>query len=190
MRSVLLAIVFGLVSVLSLVAQSGRVLTAGTEVRVRTDEAISATADNVGRTFPATVSKDVMDPEGRVLIPESSPAELVIARVPDSGDIAIDLRSVNVSGRTYHIGAENTASAARKEGLGKNKRTGEYVGGGALAGTVIGAIAGGGKGAAIGALAGGAAGAGTQVLTRGSKVNIPAESQVSFRLDHDVHLSE
>ena len=37
MRSVLLAIVFGLVSVLSLVAQSGRVLTAGTEVRVRTE---------------------------------------------------------------------------------------------------------------------------------------------------------
>src|SRR5207244_7207406 len=36
------------------------------------------------------------------------------------------------------------------EGLGKNKRTAEMVGGGAVLGTLIGAIAGGGKGAAIG----------------------------------------
>src|SRR5438045_7124252 len=51
----------------------------------------------------------------------------------------------------------------------KNKRTGEYVGGGAILGAIIGGIAGGGKGAAIGAGAGAAAGAGAQVLTKGNR---------------------
>ena len=48
-------------------------------------------------------------------------------------------------------------------GVGANKRTAEMVGGGAVLGTLIGAIAGGGKGAAIGAVAGAGAGAGTLV---------------------------
>jgi hypothetical protein len=62
------------------------------------------------------------------------------------------------------------------------------VGGGALLGTVLGAIAGGGKGAAIGALAGGAAGAGGEVLTRGEALHIPSEIILRFRLDYPVYL--
>jgi hypothetical protein len=58
-----------------------------------------------------------------------------------------------------------------------------------LAGTLIGAIAGGGKGAAIGALLGGAAGAGTQVLTRGKELNVPAETELAFRLNNAVSMS-
>jgi hypothetical protein len=67
-----------------------------------------------------------------------------------------------------------------KDGIGKNKRTAEYIGGGAVLGTIIGAIAGGKKGAAIGAVAGAGAGVGAQVLTRGKKVNVPAESLLSL----------
>lgn len=63
-----------------------------------------------------------------------------------------------------------------------------YVGGGAVLGTIIGAIAGGCKGAAIGALAGGAAGAGTEVATKGHTIRIPAESILSFRLDQPYRL--
>jgi len=70
-----------------------------------------------------------------------------------------------------------------------NKRTGMYVGGGALAGTLVGALAGGGKGAAIGAVAGGAAGAGVQVLTKGSQVKIPAETLLQFKLNQDLQLA-
>ena len=55
-----------------------------------------------------------------------------------------------------------------KAGVGGNKRTAEYVGGGTALGAVIGAIAGHGKGAAIGAASGAAAGAGAQIFTRGS----------------------
>ena len=78
--------------------------------------------------------------------------------------MSVDLESVTVNGRRYMVSAE-AYDKSRGSGLGKNKRTGEYVGGGAALGAIIGAIAGGGKGAAIGAAAGGGAGAGTQVLT-------------------------
>ena len=82
----------------------------------------------------------------------------------------------------------NITGVHTRDGLGANQRTGVFVGGGALLGTVLGAIAGGGRGAAIGALAGGAAGAGTQVLTRGPKLDIPSETVLSFRLDQPVYL--
>src|SRR5207249_4242514 len=92
--------------------------------------------------------------------------------------------AIDVSGRRYVVASDsNTQTASDKDGLGKNQRTGKYVGGGALAGAVIGAIAGGGKGAAIGAIAGGAAGAGAQVLTKGQAVHVPAETVLTYRLN-------
>ena len=79
-------------------------------------------------------------------------------------------------------------SGGRRDSIGVNKRTGTYVGGGALLGAIIGGIAGGGKGAAIGAGAGAAAGAGTQVLTRGKNVKVPAESLLTFRLEQPLEM--
>ena len=66
--------------------------------------------------------------------------------------MALDLQSVKVGNRRYVV---NTADLEQKAqgGVGANKRTAEMVGGGAVLGTLIGAIAGGGKGAAIGAAA-------------------------------------
>jgi hypothetical protein len=57
-----------------------------------------------------------------------------------------------------------------------------------VAGTLIGALAGGGKGAAIGALAGGAAGAGAQTLTRGKSLDIPAETVLRFKIQNGISL--
>jgi len=93
-----------------------------------------------------------------------------------------------VNGERY--GVESTEAAVNSSqsgaGLGANKRTGEYLGGGAVLGAIIGAIAGGGKGAAIGAGAGAAAGAGAQVLTRGRRVEVPAESLLTFNLTQPI----
>jgi hypothetical protein len=93
-----------------------------------------------------------------------------------------------LNGRDIDIVGEsvNSAGSNKRGGLGANKRTGTYVGGGALAGTLLGAVAGGGKGAAIGAIAGGATGAGAQVITRGKDLSIPAETKLSFRLNNDL----
>ncbi|MDE3164725.1 MAG: hypothetical protein KGN36_02890, partial [Acidobacteriota bacterium] len=91
------------------------------------------------------------------------------------------MKSVSIDGQEYRL---DTAAIAQKgrEGVGANKRTGEFAGGGAAIGAIIGAIAGGGKGAAIGAGAGAGAGALGQVLTRGT-IKIPAETILTFKLD-------
>ncbi|HET9699211.1 MAG TPA: hypothetical protein VFP40_20230 [Terriglobales bacterium] len=154
----------------------------GTEIKVRTDTAVVATPANAGRRYDATVSEPVNDANGRTVIPKGARAQLTA--IKDGSKVALDLTSVNVDGRRYSI-----ASSSYKEGsVGANKTTAKYAGGGALAGTLIGAVAGGAKGAVIGALAGGAAGAGAQVLTKGKKINIPAETELTFKTASDLQL--
>jgi hypothetical protein len=110
-------------------------------------------------------------------------------KVEGRSELVLDVGSVTVDGRNYRL---ETTDYVRKgtEGLGANKRTGEFVGGGAALGGIIGAIAGHGKGAAIGALSGAAAGAGTQALTRGKAVRVPSETVLSFRLEAPIRIRE
>lgn len=186
MRKLYTAIMLALLGGSTALMAQRATIPSGTEISVRTDEAINADVDNTtsSHSYTGRVSDDVMDRDGNVLIPKGSPAR--IAAMRDGDTLTLDLRSVTVNGRRYEVEAGGVA--AGKEGVGKNKRTGKYVGGGAVAGTIIGAIAGGGKGAAIGALAGGAAGAGAQTLTRGKKLNVPAETKLKFRLEQSLSL--
>jgi hypothetical protein len=168
------------------------VLPAGTEIAIQTNEAIDSKTARVGQTFPAQVAQDVMSPSGQVLIPKSSEASLVIKQVSSGGtvgnsELALDLNSINVGGRPYRVASEAVTRSG--EGIGKNKRTAEMVGGGAALGTLLGAIAGGGKGAAIGAAAGAATGGTAQVLTKGKEVNVPAETVLKFKLDAPLRLT-
>lgn len=174
-------------------AQSSKIVASGTQISVRTDQAINVKAgeNQTGQVYPGSVTNDVMDQNGNIAIPRGSRAEMEIVSADNSGkNMTLDLHSVTVNGHRYILQAQGTSAlgSSSKGGLGANKRTGEYVGGGALAGTLIGAIAGGGKGAAIGALAGGAAGAGTQVLTKGHELNVPAETELNFRLNQELVL--
>jgi hypothetical protein len=166
----------------AMVAQRSGTLPAGTEIKVRADQQITADTNNVGQHYSATIAEAVNDSSGNVLIPRGSPAELTT--VSNGSKVALDLRSVTVDGTRYTI----AANSYKPGSLGANKKTAEYTGGGALAGAVIGAIAGGAKGAAIGTLAGGAAGAGTQVLTSGKNINIPAETVLTFKTDQSVQM--
>ena len=62
------------------------------------------------------------------------------------------------------------------------------IGGTAVLGAIIGAIAGGGKGAAIGAGAGAARARRLQVATKGQRVRIPSETRLTFTLQQPVRL--
>jgi len=182
-----------------LVAQS--VIASGTEIAVRSDQAITADSKAVGKTYLGTVNADVLDKNGKVAIPHGSRAQLVVVKVADQNMVtkAIDknavtlgLGSVSVNNHRLLLNTNSSNATTQQSGgsgFGMNKRTGMYVGGGALAGTLVGALAGGGKGAAIGAVAGGAAGAGVQVLTKGSQVKIPAETLLQFKLNQDLQLA-
>jgi hypothetical protein len=162
-------------------AQRAAVIDPGTTIYVRTIAQIN-TKDADGRVFPGVVDQDVLSRNGRIAIPHGSDVELVVRKLSDE-EVALDLDSIVVNGERYSVDAEQSVlESERREGLGANKRTGKYVGGGAVLGAIIGAIAGGGKGAAIGAGAGAAAGAGTQVLTRGKSIKVPAESLLTFQL--------
>jgi hypothetical protein len=172
--------------------RSSMVVPEGTEIVVRNNEPIDSSTASQGRTFAGTVEKDVTGPNGEVLIPRGSNAELVVRNVSKGGttgspELALDLNSIEIAGHRYQV---NTADLQQgnNSGIGKNKRTGEYVGGGAVLGTLLGAVAGGGKGAAIGAVAGAAAGGTAQVLTRGKEVKVPAESTLRFKLDKPLRL--
>jgi hypothetical protein len=190
MRSTLSSTAIALALSFSLSAQSDRV-PAGTEIVVRTNEAVDAKHPSDSRIYSAVVDRDVLDTSGRVIIPRGSDAELIMRDASDS-DIVVDLESVNVNGRRYVVDAQSQSissnDSSRKEGIGVNERTGKYVGGGALIGSIIGAIAGGGKGAAIGAATGAGAGAVGQTVTRGGSVRLPAESLLTFRLDRSLRV--
>ncbi len=176
-KGLLLAAVMFVAIAVAVPAFAQNVVPSGTEIKVRTDTAINATPTDAGKMFAGRISKDVMDSNGTVIIPQGSRAQLAVIR--DGEQAALDLRSVVVNGRRYSIVAGTQAGSG--QGLGKNKRTAKYVGGGALAGTLIGALAGGGKGAAIGALIGGAGGAGAQVLTKSKDLKVPAETELTFK---------
>jgi len=170
-------------------AQTER-LPQGTEIVVRTNEAIDAKHPTDSRIYTGSVERDVRDRNDRVVIPKGAEAELIMRDVTDS-DVSIDLESVTVNGRRYIVdSAAETVSGdeSRREGVGANKRTGKYVGGGAVVGTILGAIIGGGKGAAIGAATGAGAGAVGQTATRGGRVRLPAESVLTFRLDRPLRI--
>jgi len=169
------------------------VLPVGTSISVRTDQDINSQNAAEGRSFPASIMQDVVDSTGNVVIPRGTPATLVVRRMTEggtlsSGNYILDLESVRVNGHRYMV--ETADVQTGETGIGKNKRTAEYVGGGAVLGTLLGAIAGGGKGAAIGAVAGAAAGGGVQVLTKGREIRVPAETVLNFRLDQPLHLRE
>jgi hypothetical protein len=167
-------------------------LPVGTEISVRTEDTIDSERAVEGQTFPAEVTKDVMDAAGNVVIPAGSNAQIVIrsaskgGRFRGSSDLVMDLASVSVDGRKYQLSTADLEERG-SSGIGANRRTGEYTGGGAAIGAIIGAIAGGGKGAAIGAGSGAGAGALTQILTKG-RIKVPVETVLTFKLDKSLRV--
>jgi hypothetical protein len=71
-------------------------------------------------------------------------------------------------------------NALSRKGKSHTKSNVTKIGGGAAAGAVIGALAGGGKGAAIGSAAGAGAGTGVAAATGKQEAVIPSESVLTF----------
>lgn len=165
----------------------------GTQVSVRTEDTIDSAKAAEGQTFAAEITDDVTDAANDVVIPRGSNAQIIIRsaskgnRFHGQSDLVVDLQSVSVEGQQYNISTTDLQQKG-KEGIGANKRTAVYTGGGAALGTIIGAIAGHGKGAAIGAGAGAGAGAITQMVTKGGAIKLPPETVLTFKLDKPVQI--
>lgn len=163
-------------------------LAAGTELPVRSEETIDSARAADGQTYAAEVTADIRDANGDVVIPSGANAQILIrsaakgGRIRGSSDLVLDLASVSVGGQMYQLSTTDLVKQG-KTGMGANKRTAEYTGGGAAIGAIIGAIAGHGKGAALGAASGAGAGAITQIVTKGGSIKVPAETVLTFKLD-------
>lgn len=174
------------------VGGNGKVIPIGSEITVTTDERIDSKDSSTGQLYSATISQDVQDGSGSVAIPAGSPAKLVVRDMTTGGTVhspefVLDLFSVTVNRKEYRV-VSSDVDVSSKRGVGANRRTAEFGGGGAAIGALLGGIFGGGKGAAIGAAGGAGSGLLTQVFTRGKQVKIPSESSLTFRLDRTLVL--
>jgi len=162
-------------------------LPTGTEISVQTEETIDGSTAADGQTFAATVTEPVKDAENKTVIPAGAKGQVVIRSLSQGGkirgqdDLVLDLTSVSIDGRQYALSTEDLEQKG-KQGIGANKRTAEFAGGGAAIGGIVGAIFGGAKGAAIGAGVGAGGGAATQAITKGN-IRIEAETILTFKLD-------
>jgi hypothetical protein len=168
-------------------------LPVGTEIRVRCEETIDSAKAAEGQTYAAEVAADVNDSAGDAVIPHGANAQIVIRSAAKGGrfhgtsDLILDLAAVSIDGRSYTLSTADIVERG-KPGMGANKRTAEFTGGGAAVGAIIGAITGGGRGAAIGAGSGAGAGAITQAITKGGSIKVPAETLLTFRLDQPLRV--
>jgi hypothetical protein len=171
--------------------QGAKVIPTGTEISIRANENIDSGSASPGQRFSAEVVDAVNDLSGAVAVPAHSKAKLLI--VSESGGGAgspylyLDLDSVIINGRSHRV-YTSELKESNDQGFGKNKRTAEFLGGGAALGGLFGAILGGGKGAAIGAASGAGGGFLGQLFTRGKQVKVPAETVLHFRLERPLVL--
>ena len=156
---------------------------AGTQISVRTIDAIDSKNSTAGQTFQASLQAPLVAHD-RVVVPAGTPAVLVVTsaksagRIKGSSELAVQLSGISYKGRSYEV----STAALEEQGKGRGKQTAVRTGGGAAVGSIIGAIAGGGKGAAIGAAVGGGAGFGSAALTHGKQVKIAPETILTFVL--------
>ena len=169
---------------------SGLSLPHGTRVEARIDRGFSSRTDKAGETITATVSNDVKNALGAVVIPSGSTVTLTIEtldpgndQIRPSGRLALVVNSVAASGRTYPVVAALTPVMYQMVGRGITTDEAERIG----AGTAIGAVAGrligkSTKSTVIGGSAGAIAGTAVAVHYAYRDVVVAANTPITFTL--------
>jgi hypothetical protein len=155
----------------------------GSTLMVRMIDGIDSEENRAGQTFTATLAETLRvegievaprgaDIRGRIALAEDA------GRVRGSAELRLELSQIVVNGVPYALNTSEYSEVAE----GRGEETARRVGTGAGIGAIIGAIVGGGQGAAIGAGVGAGAAGTVQVLTRGERIYIPAETLLGFTL--------
>jgi len=167
------------------------VLSSGTAIAAKFDAGISSRTHKAGQKLTGTVSSDVKDKNGRVVIPKGSKVYLTISAIHESenkrdktGKLVLTPTKVVIAGRSYPL--KGSAAALdrtlkdRKTNAGDLAKVGAGAGAGALLGT---AVSGGStKGAVIGGVAGAAVGTQRAIETQDRDVVVPSGSRLKVTL--------
>ncbi len=165
-------------------------LEAGATIPLAVDREITSRTDKAGASVMATVSSDVQDGQGRVVIPAGSKVTMTITQIHESenkgdktGKLTLTPNSVQIAGQSYAL--DGSAEALdrtlrdRKTNAGDVAKVGIGAAAGALAGRLIGGST---KAAVIGGVIGGAIGTQRAVETQDRDVVVPASSRVELTL--------
>jgi hypothetical protein len=139
--------------------------------------------NHAGDPFQAATTRAIRIGGDDVIPAGSSVSGVVVdakerGKIKGEGELSIRLTGINIKGRYYPIETAVLSQSLK----GKGKRTAATTGGGAGAGALIGALAGGGKGAGIGALVGAGAGFAGGAFSGNKQIELPAETLLSFTL--------
>lgn len=160
---------------------------AGTRISVRTIDRIDSSKNHPGDRFEASLEQSLTI-DGNVVVAKGADVYGRLTESNKSGtftgrsELQLELTGIAVNGQTVPLVTGEYELTGKSRGASTAKRT---IGGAAV-GSIIGALAGGGRGAGIGALAGGGAGAGSEIITKGDQVKIPSETLLDFTLRQEV----
>lgn len=160
---------------------------ASTSVLVRMIDGVDSSINKIGDPFHGSlesalvVGNTVVAPKGSDVYGKLTQAKSA-GKISGAAQLTLELTGIRINGNIVPVDSTNYDVA----GKGRGTQSAERIGGGAVLGTVIGAIAGGGKGAAIGGVVGAGAGTTVQVMTHGDQVRIPSETLLEFKLEQDV----
>jgi hypothetical protein len=164
-------------------AATGYTVPTGTKITIQLVDAINSETSKEGSTFVALLDQPILL-NGIEVAPRTADIRGRITKANEAGklggapELGLELTQIYINGIPYAL----TTSEYGEAGESRTGQTVRRAGIGAVAGGVIGAVVGGGKGAAIGAGVGAGAGTASQVLTKGEKLNIPAETKLEFTL--------
>jgi hypothetical protein len=168
---------------------SSLTIPSGTLLKVRMIDGVDSETSQLGQTFQASLDDPIIV-DGQTVVPRGADVVAKLVEDKQSGkisgrtELSLDLVSMRVNGRMVDLttGEVTTASGSR------GAKSAKVIGGAAAAGAILGGILGGGRGAGIGAASGARAGGAVQVITKGQKVKIPAETRLSFTLQNSVSI--
>ncbi len=172
-------------SILSLlvIAAVAETIPSGTRLTVRMGSQISSGTATAGQRFEATLARNLVV-NGKTLAREGAPVRGKVTSAKSSGrlhapgELTLRLTSVEINGKMVPL----ATTGYHAKGKGHTKGNVEKIGGGAAAGALIGALAGGGKGAAIGTVVGAGAGTGVAAATGKEEAVVPAEAALTFTM--------
>lgn len=169
---------------------TGRSLAAGSTIETNATTQISSRNNKIGETLSATVSNDVTDSRGRVVIPAGSVVKMTISDIAPAenkgqadGKIVLMPSTIEVGGKTYTLNASIESVEHTLQGRGVTAGDAAKVGAGAAAGAIAGRVLSGNKkGAIIGGVVGAAVGTGVAMETADRDVVVPAGAKIVLKL--------